>query len=35
VPTESNADTGLTALPATWTTGNTYDDGPIAAYGSR
>lgn len=33
-PTESNADTALTALPATWTTGQVYDDGPISAYGS-
>jgi concanavalin A-like lectin/glucanase superfamily protein/heme peroxidase len=33
-PTETHADTALTALPATWTTGAVYDDGPIAAYGS-
>jgi hypothetical protein len=34
IPTESNANTALTALPATWTTGAVYNDGPIAAYGS-
>ena len=34
VPTESNADTALTALPAQWTTGQVYDDGPISAYAS-
>jgi hypothetical protein len=33
-PTETNADETLAALPATWTTGTVYDDGPISAYGS-
>jgi hypothetical protein len=31
-PSETSAQTSLTALPATWTTGSRYQDGPLAAY---
>ena len=30
---ETSAAANLTSLPATWTTGNRYSDGPISAYG--
>jgi hypothetical protein len=33
-PTETNAQTGLAALPAQWTTGTVYDDAPMSAYAS-
>jgi outer membrane protein assembly factor BamB len=31
---ETNLAAGLTALPASWTTGSHYNDGPLSAYGS-
>ncbi len=31
---ETSAQTTLSALPSTWTTGTSYKDGPISAYGS-
>jgi chitodextrinase len=31
---EASAQTGLTALPGTWTSGAGYKDGPVSAYGS-
>lgn len=33
-PSEVNAQSGLTALPATWSTGGRYTDGPLSAYAS-
>jgi hypothetical protein len=33
-PTETSAQTNLAVLPATWSSGTTFDDGPISAYGS-
>ena len=33
-PCETSAQTTLTTLPATWTTGVRYNDGPLAAYGT-
>jgi hypothetical protein len=33
-PCETSAQTTLTTLPATWTTGARYNDGPLAAYGT-
>jgi hypothetical protein len=33
-PTETNAQAGLVALPAQWTTGTVYDDAPMSAYAS-
>jgi outer membrane protein assembly factor BamB len=34
LPAETNAQTSLTSLPATWTTGTGYTDGPLSAYAS-
>jgi hypothetical protein len=31
---ETSSSSTLTALPATWTTGARYTDGPLSAYGS-
>src|ERR1700730_17070219 len=31
-PSETHAQTGLSALPTTWTTGARYNDGPLSAY---
>src|SRR5947208_459331 len=31
---ETSAQTSLTTLPGTWTTGKAYKDGPLSAYGS-
>ena len=31
-PTETEADTALDELPAHWTTGTVYDDGPMSAF---
>jgi hypothetical protein len=33
-PSETSAQTTLGALPATWSTGRVYQDGPLSAYGS-
>jgi len=33
-PTETSAQTTLSTLPATWSTGGVYDDGPMSFYGS-
>jgi len=33
-PAETSAETNLTALPATWSSGTTFLDGPISAYGA-